>query len=269
MQTGFHTDTGLRQDNQDNGLADPALALFAVADGVGGGSAGEQASACALLALRQAVQEGLSLADAVRSAHLAVEMLQDALGVEDAATTLVAARVTEDHLDYAWVGDSRLYVLSDRHLVQLTEDHTVARLLGEGAAVSRHMLTQALGAAPGDGLQVDTGRFPLCGGERLLLCSDGLHGALPRDKLFAELVQPRDAQRTAEKLVTTALAAGADDNVTVLVVDVEAADMPATDANMDHTPPNHDQNPPDSPAQYVVFGILLAVLAFILIFFGY
>ncbi|RMF17627.1 MAG: serine/threonine-protein phosphatase [Gammaproteobacteria bacterium] len=269
MQAGFHTDIGLRQENQDNALVDPELGLYAVADGVGGGSAGEWASACAIQALRQAVVEGLPLVDAVRAAHLAVEALQDWLGASDAATTLVAAHIQNGELEYAWVGDSRLYVLQDRQLHQLTEDHTVARVLGDDERVSRHMLTQALGAAPEEGLAVDSGTWPLTGSERLLLCSDGLYGALERDILFAEIVQPRQAQRTAEILVARALAAGGDDNVTVVVLDSDPGEAGRDAVDTDRATMGGAVNDSEreTPEKYIFFGILLAILVFILIFF--
>jgi protein phosphatase len=125
----------------------------------------------------------------------------------------------------AHVGDSRCYLLRGGDFRQLTQDHTLAAMLVEAglkpeqAEVSRarHVLMNAVGGGSND-LRVDFHRRTLKAGDRVLLCTDGLHDLVPPDRI-AEVIESSSTPNMASAgLVSAALAAGGDDNVTAVVM---------------------------------------------------
>ena len=225
------THTGRRRTNEDALLVDADLSLFVVADGMGGHNAGEVASAIAVKAIRAAVGEEdapseAALATAVRLAN--DEVLRAAAAQPDYAgmgTTVVAAHAADDRLLFVNVGDSRLYLWRAGVLTQLTTDDSwLSRVLPEDGITAaeaqrhpmRHVLTKVVGLR--DDLEPAVGEGRLMRGDVLLLCSDGLHGAVPDDRLGAVLGSADTVVAIAQRLVDEALAAGSTDNVTAIVV---------------------------------------------------
>ena len=197
--SGASTDTGqVRDGNEDSYLVDRRLELFAVADGMGGHRAGEIASATALDGLRLAVDEGTPVADAVGRANTAV--WDKAAGDTDLAgmgTTLTAAIFDAGTLTIAHVGDSRAYLLRDDRLERLTTDHSLVeelirdgKLTEEQAAVhpQRSIITRALGVD--SSVEVDVYSLVLQGGDRVIICSDGLT-SMVRAAGIAEILRAR------------------------------------------------------------------------------
>ncbi len=139
-------------------------------------------------------------------------------------TTVVAAIVDGDCMTYASVGDSRIYSFADDKLVQLTRDDSwVAALRREGvneaALVThpmRHALTNAIGAREQTEVQLMERR--LVHGERVVLCTDGVHDALEHRAIEAILRDCHNAQAAAEGLVRQALEREVNDNITALVL---------------------------------------------------
>jgi protein phosphatase len=214
-----------RTVNQDALDWDASSGVAVVADGVGGGPAGEVAAHTAVVAAMGALREGHSPAEAADRANAAVldaaERNPRHLGM---ATTLVAMRLEEGAVVYAHVGDSRLYLFRDGELGSLTRDHNAAaeaidagRLQPAAARLSalRHQLTRALGAP---GVAADAGRAPLGPGDTLLLATDGLHGALEDSAIADILARHAEPSAAARALVAAANAAGGPDNVAVVVV---------------------------------------------------
>jgi len=196
-----------------------------VADGVGGGPAGEVAARTAVGAAMATLRRGSSPAEAAEEANAAVLAEGDRdpgrLGM---ATTLVAVRLAPGAVEYAHVGDSRLYRFREGALHSLTRDHNAAadavdagRLEPAAARLSplRHQLTRALGAP---GVAADAGRAPLEPGDTLLLATDGLHGALEESAIADALARHPEPPAAARALVAAANAAGGPDNVAVVVV---------------------------------------------------
>lgn len=236
------TDAGkVRQNNEDALLSgegrDPAL--FAVADGIGGFEAGEVASSLVIEALQELEPED-SLEDAIREANRRVySASRDDEKLSGMGTTVVAARLKEAgdeaEAEVSHVGDSRAYLLRGGELSPLTEDHSlVAELVRSGsltrAQASEHpqknLITRALGAE--EEVEVDSSRYRLRPGDRLVLCSDGLPDMVPEARI-SELVSGEaagSAEDSARRLVSAALEAGGNDNVTVVVVDVERPARP-------------------------------------------
>ena len=223
------THAGRRPSNEDAFLAAEDLGLFVVADGMGGHNAGEVASDLAVQTIRDVVQAERAhdvdvLGRAVRTANetvlTAAGRQQDHAGM---GTTVVAALLDGEGVFYTGVGDSRLYHLRGSALVQLTRDDTwVSHVLANGSDDAtrdhpmRHVLTKVVGLQPD--LDVHVGRIEFDAGDILLLCSDGLHGALQNGNIADALGHGGTAKEMAEGLVAAALASGATDNVTAVVV---------------------------------------------------
>lgn len=246
------SDTGrVRKSNEDKFASDPEFRFFAVADGMGGHSAGEVASSLAIETLQGFIHRSANDTDfswpygldktlsfdgnRLRTAiHLANRRVFRAAESSDdyggMGTTIVGLLVGDSRISVAHVGDSRLYLLSSDHLAQLTFDDTwAATILAQDpsldpAEIARHpmrnVLTNVLGAR--DHVDVHLTECPLATGDVLLLCTDGLHGVLDADTLKTLLSNVTDVETTAQNLVTAALDGGGRDNVTALVIAYEA-----------------------------------------------
>jgi len=240
------TGSSLRtQPGESKGL--PLLmGLFAVADGMGGHEGGEVASKLALHVLgREVVRTFLSpaiegrelLAEdaAVILAH-ALEAANDAVYLarrkrdNDMGTTLTAVLVIDEHASLAHVGDCRALRWNAAGLEQLTADHSlVASLVATGRAAPdevythphRSVILRSIGDRPS--VEVDTAEIELVAGDRLVLCSDGLWEMLRNEGIADVLMQESDPQAAADLLVLRANAAGGDDNISVVVVQVGPA----------------------------------------------
>jgi protein phosphatase len=233
LQPAVRTDVGRRRNNEDAVFATRRLA--AVADGVGGAAAGEVASQTVIGVLHGLEKSRLAgrLEDALAAA---VALGNDRIGFVAAcrpqltgmSTTLTAVALA-DGGGYAVVnvGDSRTYLLRDGTLTRLTRDDSLIQdLIDAGvlteAQARRHPQRSVVLAAL-DGVPRALGAVathPAVAGDRLLLCSDGLSDVVADEALRAILAEVADARACAERLVDEALAAGARDNVTVVVADV-------------------------------------------------
>jgi serine/threonine protein phosphatase PrpC len=225
----------VRAINQDDfGAGDD---LFVLADGMGGHRGGEVASAEAVAGVLGSFDERTraGLARAVDRANQAV--FGRAAGDVDLfgmGTTLCALALARseggDVLAVANVGDSRVYRYGDGRLTQVSDDHSlVADLVRAGDLTEeeaarhpqRNILTRALGIE--SALSVDTWELPIQADDRYLLCSDGLFNEIDDDRIAALLAGHDNPELTAATLVRAAVEAGGHDNVTALVVDIDAA----------------------------------------------
>jgi len=214
------------------------LSVLAVADGVGGGPDGEIASRSAVEALFESLESSdwSDVSHALKAAFgLASRRVSDASVGGRAATTMVVAVVARegDAVTVANVGDSRAYLVADGRSRQITEDHSlVATKVAAGlitadearTAPDRNLLTRAVG--PGTGVEVDLFECHALGrGERLVLCSDGVHGLVEDEEIGRLASGPIEG--AAGALVGAAMAAGGYDNATAVVAGFEP--MPASD----------------------------------------
>jgi PPM family protein phosphatase len=235
----------VRAINEDFALWDPDLGLIVVADGMGGHNAGEVASRLAVDSLRSFLKQHAAadptswpfgvdpeLSSAANRLRTAIKMANrhvrraadersDYAGM---GTTLVAALVEGSRATYAGVGDSRIYAWHGDELQQLTADDSWVGMLqkesGLGAAAfvrhpMRHVLTSVIGVR--DQVTVRVQDLSLVDGHTLVLCTDGLHGALPDHQIAAILKAEPDLQRAADRLVEMAVASDGSDNVTILL----------------------------------------------------
>ena len=230
IEFGHLTHVGLRRElNEDTYYGDSALGLWLVADGMGGHEYGEVASALAREAVVRETRQGTSLVQAIRIADeeiiRASNRRNDALPM---GTTVVAARITGNRFEVAWVGDSRVYLWHDQKLTQLSQDHSYVQELISQGTISvdqarthphRNVVTQALGVTDPQHLNVETLSGELGPGTQLLLCSDGLTEEVD-DAGIAQLLSHSEysAQECVDGLVAAALDGGGSDNVTVVLI---------------------------------------------------
>ena len=229
MKMSCLTHQGLvRLKNEDAVHADATAGLAVVADGIGGLMSGEVASRVAVGEVVEASTGGVEDPEAlVLAAHEAVaEAARDRNYLGKMGTTLVVWLWRDGKPQFAHIGDSRLYVLAGGRLERLSVDHTVAqRMIDEGVvspedahlAPQKNVLTQALGISRPPRPQA--GATPTAG--RLLLCSDGLSDLVAEERI-AELLALDDLDACTRELVKAALDKGGRDNVTVVVVDLDA-----------------------------------------------
>jgi serine/threonine protein phosphatase PrpC len=212
--------------------------LLLVCDGMGGAAAGDIAARVAAEAIKQQLVGGgpatiehpdKSLKSAVCGANGAV--LAEAKAHPETrgmGTTCTAAIVLPHRLFIAQVGDSRAYLLRGGQLHLLTRDQTVAEQLVDSGALRpeevstfaySHVLLQAVGTQ--STIEPITTDVLLQRGDRILLCSDGLHGPVPDPEIARILGGSPDINNVAHELIQAALRAGGPDNVTVVVADCE------------------------------------------------
>jgi serine/threonine protein phosphatase PrpC len=233
------SDTGQRLRNEDRWLADPALGLYLVADGLGGADRGDEAAQWIVDGLPPLLRKMLR---GVRhlSDPVAGERLREALRVLSAqvyeesckhpalqgmGAAVVCALVWDRQALIAHLGDCRAYHFHDGMLEQLTRDHsTVQALIDEGrltvTQAVRHPLFGRLNRYIGHNQQAEA---ELCfrqlnRGDRLLLCSDGLFAQMTNEEMAAILRLNQSPADACSLLVDTANEQGADDNITAVVV---------------------------------------------------
>jgi serine/threonine protein phosphatase PrpC len=226
------TDTGRRRrHNEDAYVCEPPL--FAVADGMGGAQAGELASSLAAAALRDDTSEREG------GEHRVDELIQEAnrrvyqRQSQDAAasgmgTTMTVALVEDGRVAIGHVGDSRAYLIRDRRLEQLTEDHSLVAELVRSGKLSpeeaeghpqRSVITRALGTDPD--VDVDTFSVETKPGDLFLLCSDGLTSMVDDETILGEIERNRsDLGAAAKALVRAANKGGGEDNITVVFFEI-------------------------------------------------
>ena len=257
LLVGQRSDAGLvRELDEDSLLAmtlsptfesqtAPVLGLFAVADGMGGHDSGEVASSLALQVLAERAISDIilpelsgiasspeeivgGLEEAVLAANDAVYLARQKRG-SDMGTTVTAVLVNTDRLFLAHVGDCRAYRWNADGLEQLTTDHSlVARMIADGKALPgeiythphRSVIYRSIGDKPL--VDVDTAVLPLEPGDRLILCCDGLWEMIYDEGIEDVMMQESDPQLACDQLVKRANLAGGEDNISVIVVQVEA-----------------------------------------------
>lgn len=255
LEAWMATDVGVvRPHNEDTAHVDTGGSFFIVADGMGGHAAGEVASAMAVETVRGKLEAARAqvldfaqapsdsgrralvqlLQDAVLSAHQAVfqrgSTEEDKQGM---GTTLDVLLISGTEAFVAHVGDSRTYLIREGRAAQLTTDHTYAevmviegKLTVEEAQVSqlRNILVNAVGVSAEVG--VEMAHLELRRGDRLLLCSDGLHDYFPGDAEIADRLASENPGDGLTALVELAKQRGGHDNITGIAVQVIEIEYP-------------------------------------------
>lgn len=230
IQTASHTEAGRRRMNQD-AVAVVELpggrTLLAVADGMGGHSAGEEASRRALEVLQRELWHGADLASAVLAANSEVFAAASANPEwEGMGTTLVAVLVANGSYVVANVGDSRAYRVDATGVNLITTDHSImAEAAAKGSAAIaeveksrwRNALTRALGTTPE--VEVDIfGPFQFDAPHTLLLCSDGLYRTLSDSDIANCLSDVTDLDAAIRQLTRLSFERGSKDNISAVAI---------------------------------------------------
>lgn len=234
IAAGFASACGRRPDNQDYAACWTGSgpggsmhgAIAAVADGVGGAKGGRVAAECAVRSVIDGVlgqSEALPIRRTAGAAITAANSWIHTLGRTDPALagmacTLTAIILRGQRMHVFHLGDTRLYRMRNDELELLTTDHVLGR-----PGVS-HALTRAMGAE--DEVRVDYGEHAARVNDRLLLVTDGVHGALSDRQMEAALQRREAPDAAAQRLVDAALAGTVGDNATALVIDVLALPPP-------------------------------------------
>ncbi len=238
MNTAHITNTGKRENNEDSVLVkrlDDDVYLLAVADGLGGHSAGETASRLAVMELektvKKAVEEGITdlktiLQNAFEKAGREISRLgRENIELWDMGTTLVAALIKDGKGIVANVGDSRAYLLGSE-IRQVTTDHSLVQELVDRKVISkeeafqhphRNIVTKVLGTEGMDGeVQPDFYEVELSD-NLLLLCSDGLSDVLKGEEIRDIVLKSSSLKEACDLLLNEALKKGGRDNITVIL----------------------------------------------------
>ena len=243
MKFAARTDIGkYRTLNEDSYFVDEEIGLFVLADGVGGHDAGDLASGIAVAVFQEWADEIHKLpADSIDSSPTGrLETLKELVNQANhrvyersltrsfsngMGTTIIGGFLTPSELIYAHVGDSRLYILRDGVLEQITTDHSlvqklvdIGQLTAQEARVHRHrnIIDRAIGFE--DSVEVDCEICPLNPDDIVLACTDGLHDMIVDDTEIARIIiDASDLDAASLGLIDKVLDYGGKDNVTLVL----------------------------------------------------
>lgn len=227
------TDPGcVRAQNEDSVVSLPEFGIWAVADGMGGHAAGDVASGIVIdeltstgIAVSAQDQRARAVERIDRAHHRIARHMQQG-EARGGGSTVAALLLHQSGLACLWAGDSRIYLLRDRRLTQLTRDHSeVAMLVAAGRMTQtearqssrRNVITRAIGI--GEVAQPEIATGTVKDRDRFLLCSDGLTEHIEDAELAEMLASAGRAADIAGALIEETLRRGARDNVSVIVVD--------------------------------------------------
>jgi protein phosphatase len=235
----------VRLSNEDSYGFDLKHGVFVVCDGMGGHAAGEVASKLAVETVLSYFrdQEPLAADATLVDAPLGAQMLSDAVnkanetileyaeghsGASGMGTTLVAARFYDGRFTIAHIGDSRIYLMRNGSLVQLTEDHSLVMeqvrrgiMTVEEAkkSTAQHIITRALGTE--DNSPPDLAEFPAEPGDTLLLTTDGVLRHIEDGRMHDIIAAAPSLKAACDTLIDSAIDAGGEDNATCILVRVK------------------------------------------------
>lgn len=205
--------------------------LAVVADGMGGHNAGEVASAEAVKIIKDGINCSNSdtkkaLCDAIDIANATIyKMSVKNPQLHGMGTTVTACVICENKLTAAHVGDSRLYLLRDGEIKQVTKDHSLVEMLIENGTITKeaakshpqkNVITRAIGTD--NTVEADTYEFSVTEGDIILLCSDGLTNMVDEEKILSLVWGKKSFENLALKLIKEAEGAGGFDNITAVLI---------------------------------------------------
>ncbi|EZH67198.1 hypothetical protein DH09_04485 [Bacillaceae bacterium JMAK1] len=246
MKVELRSDVGkMREHNEDvcDYFLSDDLLLAVVADGMGGHKAGDVASELAIQTLREAwkkqaphaTEEAMTtwLLHTITTANERIyEQSLTNTEMRGMGTTIVCALITKSEVISAHVGDSRLYVMKENHISQVTHDHTLVNELFRQGQISedeaknhpqKNVVTRALGTE--NQCNIDVLQHELSDTDTLILCSDGLSDKLSNDDFDAVLNQDIRLEHKADQLLQLALDRGGEDNITFILIDKGANEL--------------------------------------------
>ncbi|MGN0279739.1 MAG: Stp1/IreP family PP2C-type Ser/Thr phosphatase [Lachnospiraceae bacterium] len=207
--------------------------VFIVADGMGGHNAGDYASRYAVETVVEEIGASFEknpvkiMGRAIDKANAMIrQRAREDVSLNGMGTTMVIATCMGKYLEVANVGDSRLYVVHENRIEQVTQDHSLVeemvRMGGIDRASARNhpdknIITRAIGAR--DYVEADFFNLELQTGDMILLCSDGLTNMIEDDVIYRILTSGRSLKNRVEELVETANQNGGKDNISVIVIE--------------------------------------------------
>ncbi len=234
FRVAYKTDVGLkRSNNQDAILVREDIGLCIVADGMGGHKAGEIASAMTVESVERYIRGRMNLPDVEELIQLAIKDANRLVYLEalrnpeykGMGTTCSLIISKGDNVHIGHVGDSRIYYVTDKKILQITEDHTLVEKLIKSGEITReaaklhpkrNVIMRAVGT--NSELEVDFFSYPVKNEGRILICSDGLTGKVTDDEIFSIINQGNDINSTVNSLVQIANDRGGADNISVILV---------------------------------------------------
>jgi len=238
MRISSATSTGkIRAVNEDSFFVSDArdassnAVLAVVADGMGGHNAGEVASAEAVNVFKNSTFSADSdpkivLLDAIECANDVIyKMSQRSPKLHGMGTTVTACVISDNKVTAAQVGDSRLYLIKDGTLTQITSDHSLVEMLVARGSITKedaknhpqkNVITRAIGTE--SSVQADIYEFEIEHDDILLLCSDGLVNMVDDEKILSIITETEKFEELAGILVNEAENEGGLDNITVILI---------------------------------------------------
>lgn len=246
MRVGFKTDKGLRRsNNEDAFFVMKNDKVFIVADGVGGNNSGEIASRTTVSSIAEYIESNPIVdsdrdedieryfLNCIRKVNLAIIELSKKVPENNGmATTVVLAYIHKDILYIMNIGDSRAYVLRNRKLNLITEDHTYVNTLVKAGLITpqeaehhekKNMITRAVGAD--DIVEPDFFSVKLEAEDQVLLCTDGLYNEVSENKITEVLLNSDSQSDACKQLITIANVQGGHDNITLVVIKINEEDL--------------------------------------------
>ncbi len=230
----------IRQVNEDSALSgqlNEQVSFAIVADGMGGHQAGDVASQTAIEAFQKVLQQHADLTnwtidDGKRLMKVAIRQANEEIYTlasqkeqyHNMGTTIVAALLWDSTAIIGHVGDSRAYRLNHKGIEQLTVDHSLVNVLVQSGQLTaeeaehhprRNVLTRAIGTD--SDVEVEVQALEWSNADTLLLCSDGLSNRMSDDEILNIMVGDRQLAQKADALIELALAAGGEDNITLIL----------------------------------------------------
>ena len=210
--------------------------VYIVADGMGGHNAGDFASKCTVETITREIR-GCFEKNAIRILSKAIMVANERIrqkAREDErlygmGTTVVAATCIGKYLQVANVGDSRLYIINEEEVRQVTRDHSLVEEMVRMGGIDRkaarnhpdkNIITRAIGAR--DTIEIDFFNEELQDGDIVLMCSDGLSNMLEDEEIGKILRKKGSLEERAEKLIEAANNNGGKDNIAVIIIDMFA-----------------------------------------------
>jgi len=208
---------------------DSVLAI--VADGMGGHNAGEIASAEAVNIIKNSVLHTESdakevLIESINRANTELyNMSCEKESLHGMGTTITACLIEQSKVTVAQVGDSRLYLVRNGRINQITKDHSLVEMLIDSGTITKedakhhpqkNVITRAIGTD--SSVEADIYEFLAEADDIILLCSDGLVNMVEDEKILSLITGCEDFENLADKLVTEAENAGGNDNITVILI---------------------------------------------------
>ena len=254
VEVAGKTDVGcVRKNNEDNFGYDARRGIFIVCDGMGGAAAGEVASKLAVDTVMTYFRDvdikragsvftdnidgnlsvrGQALMQSIRMANAAIhEKGSNSMTQRGMGSTIVAVAVEGNFLSIAHVGDSRIYLIRQGEITQLTEDHSLVMEQVRRGLITReqaeksemqNIIIRALGSE--ESVEPDVEDLIALPGDVYVLCSDGLSKHVKDDWMLGIVLEAPTLQQATQDLIDAAKAHGGDDNITCVML--RMADQP-------------------------------------------